>query len=416
MTTGLTNQFDIAIVGGGTVGISLALGLLRDTQFSIAVIEPNEFQQTATHPGFDSRCLALGNSSFEYLTGLLRNAREDDKPSFSHCPIAHIQVSDRGFVGKCNLSAEELHVAQMGMVVPINELGQALYKDFHAALSRCPERLRLICPATIESANQQRDVVDLTLSTQDQLAVRMLVLADGGRSPLRQQMGFTEHSEDYQQTAIIANVQMQQPHENRAFERFTENGPIALLPLEDFADGDTAYAGCTYSLVWTVDSADNDQLQRLITDDDFFAQQLHQFIGKHHGRCVKVSERASYPLALRYTEQVHQHRCVVVGNAAQTLHPIAGQGFNLGLRDVTDFVELAASVGKDELGNWQHLHRYAMLRKADRELLKSVTDTLVRSFSNHYWPLVLGRNVGLQTMNSMAMLRNTFARRAMGYR
>ncbi|MDM7859568.1 FAD-dependent monooxygenase [Alteromonas sp. ASW11-36] len=416
MTIGTAHQFDIAIVGGGTVGISLALGLLRDTELCIAVIEPNKFQKTTDHPGFDSRCLALGNSSFEYLTGLLSNVSTDAKPSFSHCPITHIQVSDRGFVGKCNLSAKELNVAQMGMVVPINELGQVLYADFHAALARYPERLSLVCPATIEAATQQRDAVALTLSTQEQLAVSMLVLADGGRSPLRQQLGFTEHSEDYNQTAIIANVQMQQPHANRAFERFTENGPIALLPLEDFVGSDTQYAGCTYSLVWTVASAESELLQRLLSDDAFFVQQLQHYIGQHHGRCVKVSERASYPLALRYTEQVQQHRCVVVGNAAQTLHPIAGQGFNLGLRDVIDLVALTAKTDKDELGSWQHLHRYATLRKPDRDLLMSATDTLVRSFSNHYWPLVLGRNLGLQTMNSMAMLRNNFARRAMGYR
>ena len=405
-------QVDVVIVGGGAVGLSLALDLTAQTEMSIAVTESQPFaSEQSGHPVFDSRYLALGNASLEYLQHLMTDA--PIVAALQACPIQHIQVSDQGYIGKCHLSADTMRVAQLGAVAPIQVIGQALNNSFQQALATRPSRVKSFSPDAVKQVEQHRDYVDVTLTSGQALRAKLIVIAEGGRSALKSQLGYTEQQVNYQQTAIIANVQMQQPHHAWAYERFTQHGPLALLPiLAAQPNQDSA----VYSLVWTHDSADQQTLERLVTDSEFFKQQLSLIIGQHHGVCERVSERVCYPLTLKYVEQLHRHRSIVIGNAAQALHPIAGQGLNLGLRDVTDAVATLKSCSAETLGDWRSLAEYAQRRDRDRDAIITATNGLVKGFSNHFWPLVLGRNGGLLLMNHVESLKYSFAQRAMGYR
>ena len=406
-------EVDILIVGGGAVGLSLALDVISQTELSVAVTESQPFTgQQEQHPVFDRRYLALGNASLEYLQGIMKDSPVLE--ALQACPIHHIQVSDQGFSGKCNLSAERLNVAQLGAVAPIQGIGAALNHSFQAALVEQQSRLHHFSPDTVEKVNQHREFVDVTLASGESLRTRLLVLAEGGRSELKSVLGYSQSRQDYQQTAIIANVEMQTEHNGWAYERFTEYGPLALLPIVN--DNQQQPQSKLYSLVWTCDGHDAQYIERLVADPTFFKQQLSERVGQHHGRCMRVSERACYPLALTYSETLHRHRSVVIGNAAQALHPIAGQGLNLGLRDVIDLVTTLKESSEPSLGDWRCLAHYAKRRAADRNAIMTMTNGLVKGFSNHYWPLILGRNAGLVLMNHIETLQQSFARRAMGYR
>ncbi|MBT0585564.1 FAD-dependent monooxygenase [Alteromonas oceanisediminis] len=417
-------ECDIAIVGGGTVGLTLALGMMTFTSLKVAVIDPQLLRSGAESdlehntPQFDARCLALAGHSVDFLAALDVSVKQ-----LSACDIHDIQVSDAGFIGKTYLRAGQLNMARLGIVTPISHLNQALASRFSQWRDEQPDRLIVFAPDSVEAARQHQSQVCLTLSSGKQLSCRCVAVADGGRSPLSQALGFSFSSTDYAQTAIIANVSCEQPHANQAFERFTQHGPLALLPLA--ADLSPAHSGGLYSLVWTLDQHATEFVQRLQEDDAFFLASLHELVGAHHGRFTTVSERHVYPLQLNCAERVIAHRSVLFGNAAQTLHPIAGQGFNLGLRDVYDWVmqcqateqaSLAHTDDSIDIGEWRHLQAYQARRADDRSAVISATDTLVHTFSNHHWPLVMGRNAALVLLDHIPMIKRQMARRAMGYR
>lgn len=419
----MQNQMtDILIIGGGTVGLSLAIDLLQSTDLTLAIVEAHTLDTAVTeHPSLDSRCLALANTSHEYLARLL-----GDNTALTACPIEHIQVSDRGFMGKCYLHAEDVHSSQLGVVAPIQAIGQALLDQFQQLRLKQPERALWCCPNSVVRIGREQEDVIAALDDGQTLHTKLVIFADGGRSEIKQSLGFELTTKDYAQTAIIANVVCDKPHQNWAFERFTETGPLALLPLDSKAFEQPEAHG-VFSLVWTIDSDDTDNLKRLTDDDAYFLKHLSEYAGQRHGCFIETSARSHYPLRLSYAHQIAMHRSIVIGNAAQALHPIAGQGFNLGLRDVQALTKLIVEAtakpdARDkpgericELGAGAFIHQYQQARKPDRERIISATDTLVHCFSNHYWPLVLGRNTGLTLMNKFAPAKRYFARRAMGY-
>ncbi|WP_100656554.1 FAD-dependent monooxygenase [Alteromonas flava] len=402
---------DVTIVGAGVVGLSLALALARCTSLSVALVEA-KVMQAQHHPAFDSRCLALGASTYQYLAELIQGVSEHFG-ELHGCEIHHIQVSDQGFIGKCFLSATELKQSFLGVVAPLQAMGTSLFQALEKELARADSRLQFRCPCKITQVMTGSTHQHITLSDGKTLNTRLLVVADGGGSGIAQNLGYEENTEHYAQEAIIANLEVTSAHQNWAYERFTESGPLALLPLRLNQAGN---AGGLYSLVWTVSQDSSEYKQHLMHDDEFFIRELTPLLGAHFGRCVRVSARESYPLCLRYTSEVTRHRSLVVGNAAQTLHPIAGQGFNLGLRDVMDLVALLQNTDVEDIGSFSNLNTYAQMRKDDRQLIMHSTDGLVRCFSNTFFPLTVGRNVGLLAMNKFSTLKQRFARRAMGYR
>jgi len=388
---------DIAIVGGGTVGSALALGIAQCTGFDTTVIDANSLDTSATHPGFDARVIALARRTVQALGDMGVDVIEADA-----APIHFIQVSDKGAAGLCQLKAEEFGLDAFGHVVALSALGAILDN----ALDDTP--VNRLENTTVSAVHRSQDDVTLTLSDDRTLTAKLIVLADGGRSTLGEQLGFERNTDSYEQVALICNVSMSLPHKNKAYERFTTDGPLAFLPFNTPSDDSARHC---FSVVWTVAPQQAAELKKM--PEHQFLRTLQQAFGYRHGRIVKAGERASYPLALRQTDRLTTHRVAVAGNAAQTLHPIAGQGFNLGLRDAMALVKCLGTAA--DPGSYETLNHYATARAADRQQTIWLTDTLVRSFSNQHFPLVAGRNLGLIAMDNVRAVQQAFVRQTTGY-
>lgn len=384
---------DIAIIGGGLVGASLALALqplARERGWKITLVEPfapgNGYQ-----PSYDARSSALSYGTrliYEHLGVWEAIARHAE-------PIRNIHVSDRGRFGATTLEAAEAGVPALGYVVENAWLGQCLW----AALD--PDRVSWRCPAEVIALRAEPNGYRLTLADETQLTCSLAVLADGGRSGLRDQLGVEVKVREYDQTALIANVSFNQPHNGQAFERFTDDGPLALLPLPDNR--------C--ALVWTRKPADAKRLQAL--PDAAFLAQLQQSFGYRLGALTQVGARSLYPLALAEAREQVRRNLVVLGNAAHSLHPIAGQGFNLSLRDVQALAQaLAASDAPP--GELAALQGYLAAQQRDQQWTIGFSDQVTRLFSQPGRWVAHGRNLGLLGLDLLPPARQWFARQAMG--
>ncbi|MBD8106894.1 2-octaprenyl-6-methoxyphenyl hydroxylase [Erwinia persicina] len=387
----------IIIAGGGMTGATLALAISHLTQGQLAVtlVEGTE-PASRVHPGFDGRAIALAEGTCQQLAAiglwpLLASAAT---------AITDVHVSDRGHASFVSLTAADYGVSALGQVVELHEVGQRLF----SRLKNAPG-VTLRCPDKVASVERTRDRVCVALESGEQLTGHLLVAADGSHSRVAAACGVQWQSADYQQVAVIANVSTQVAHQGRAFERFTEFGPLALLPMS---------AGRS-SLVWCHPLAQKDVVDRW--GDDRFIAELQRAFGWRLGRITQVGERTSYPLRLQTASQHIAHRLALVGNAAQTLHPIAGQGFNLGIRDVMSLAETLAAAWRAgrETGAYATLQHYQQRRQPDAQATIGITDGLVRLFANRYTPLVAGRNLGLMAMDHLPPLRNLLAERTLGW-
>ena len=392
-------EFDFAIVGGGMVGSTLALALARLAGSSaqkprILVLESRR-PTTVMHPGFDARAIALSYGSQLALQEL------DLWPLFApgSAAIDSIHVSDRGHIGRVELNANEYLLPHLGHVVELFGIGQRLLQRIEETPAICYQ-----APAQLAALTQHPDRILLQLANGEQAACRLLLLADGGSSSWHESLGLAWRQESYGQSAIIANLRTLGAQSGRAWERFTEAGPLALLPLG--AD--------RLSLVWSM--TDVDAASAMRWSDEQFLDRLQQSFGYRAGRFVQLGERVSYPLQLRQTLQTRHHRLLLVGNAAQQLHPVAGQGFNLGLRDVMTLYHLLQPLWQDAVdpGRADLLQTYSERRQADVARTVWMTSSLVRLFSSSAWPLVSGRNIGLACMNRCGQLKQLLARQALG--
>ena len=403
MTDSQLHQVDLVIAGGGMAGVTLALALQKNCGLHVAIVEAQFFKQDETHPGFDARSLALAAHSCRVLKHI---GLEDIEQLGS--PIEHIHVSDRGYLGQCQLHATDYQLSSLGTVVELHTLGRHL----HQLLESCSEgKTSWFCPDTITGVTQHQDSIELALKSGCRVSAKLLVVAEGGHSATRKLLNISDSQRPYEQVALIANVETSHAHKHWAYERFTESGPLALLPLPG-ESGETQSHRC--SLVWTIPP---DQQEKLMTmcESDFLAN-LQEAFGYRLGRFTKAGERFCYPLSLITADQHITHRAVVAGNASQSLHPIAGQGFNIGLRDVETLVGLikqAQQQGKD-IGEFAVLNAYQKSRKEDQAKVVCLTDGLVRLFSNHHLPLVIGRNLGLSLMNILPAAKSQLANQAMG--
>ena len=405
------NQFDVVIAGGGLSGTLSALGLasLKKTDgspLSIAIIEANDIHQSPKLT-FDSRVLALSHGSAAYLKSL--NVWHDIAEQAAS--IKNIHISDRGYYGKARLTAKDHQVSALGYVVEMALLGQAFLRKLKSFESEAKSNhITWFCPDHITDINWQRESVNISLNSSQQLKATLLLACDGAQSTCREFANITSTYQPYHQSALIANVSMAKPHNNVAYERFTESGPIAMLPLTDSAEQSRK---C--SLVWTLTP---EQAEAIIALDDIaFKKHLELAFGSWLGGVEKVGERHVYPLNLVQANEQVYHRMALIGNASHTIHPIAGQGFNLGLRDVQQLCECIASnieQGND-IADFSSLTRYAVKRKADHQQVISLTDSLVTLFSNDLPPLVAGRNIGLKVLNYFTPLKNRLVNKTMGY-
>ena len=459
-----TAAVDVVIIGGGIVGTVLAkalaakVSLSNNSGLSVTLIDAADPEETSKslvdfNPFTDTRVIALAKRTVDELSSMGVNLDDVAKQHNGELPpqIKRIEVSDKGHLGFLDLESSDYHIDAFGQVVSLSALTRLA--------ASATSSYQYIAPAKVTNVKQRRDFVHVQLDSGQSLTTKLLVLADGGRSGLSEQIGITKTVSDYHQTAIVFNAHTQLPHENKAYERFTQNGPLAFLPFDSEID-DIKANGNGFSVVWTVDTDAAKTLMAL--NQDAFINALQEAFGYRQGKVLRVSELASYPLALTKAQQVANHRTVVVGNAAQALHPIAGQGFNLGLRDLSALVSIMetsaekhaqqkaesnsasflvsegltslSNVGSNsaqkelntvqsetiasanfDAGAFSITQRYANSRKHDRDNTIALTDTLVRTFSNQYFPTVIGRNVSLLALSMMPQAKKAFVKHTTGY-
>ncbi len=309
-------------------------------------------------------------------------------------------MSDRGHAGFVTLDAHDYRIDALGQVVELHDVGLRLFRLLQDAPG-----VTLHCPARVASFSRSEDAVSVALDNGTVLDGQLLVAADGSRSALGTQCGVEWRQQPYGQVAVIANVATAAEHNGRAFERFTQHGPLAMLPMSD--------GRC--SLVWCHPQDKAEEVRAW--SDERFCTELQKAFGWRLGRITHAGKRAVYPLSLTTASQSVSHRVALVGNAAQTLHPIAGQGFNLGLRDVMSLAEsLALAWGEQkDCGAYSVLSHYQKRRQADKEATIGVTDGLVHLFANRWVPLVAGRNLGLMAMELFIPARDVLAQRTLGW-
>lgn len=393
-----TNDYDIVIVGGGLVGASLAVAL-KPLAIKVALIDSFHFGQPQ-QPSYDDRSIALSYGSRLIYTGMkLWISLASDVSA-----IDKIYVSDRGFMGAVRLDAVEEKVAALGYLIESRVLGGHLYAELNNASASTVDRYM---PADVVDIHSETEEVQIEIKSAQRkktqvLRSQLLVVADGTNSTTRQQIGLASQQSDYGQIAIIANITPDKPHQQQAFERFTENGPIALLPL----------SGNRCSLIWTHKT--EQAAATLALDDEAFLQHFQQAFGYRLGRFMKVGQRSSFPLTLTQAEQLTTTRTVLIGNAAQTLHPVAGQGLNLGLRDIAQLVELIADQ-RYALGSSEMLQYYAEQRQPDRKAVIQYTDSLIKLFSNDSFLLGHIRGAGLMATDRLPLLKKWLVRKNIGY-
>tara|TARA_Y100000780_G_scaffold166213_1_gene151057 strand:+ start:2129 stop:3328 length:1200 start_codon:yes stop_codon:yes gene_type:complete len=387
----VAKQFDVVVIGGGLVGASCALSISKkNPSLHIAVVEANQVT-TDYHPSFDDRSIALAQQSVEYLQSL--SLFEINAPYAA--AIKKVSVSDKGHFGKTHIQCDEFAKPSLGYVVEVNPFGRAL----HQRLTQ--SNISLFCPNSVTAIKQNAESNELTLQSSEKLSAKLLVIADGAQSPTRHLLGLGFNTQPYEQGAIIANIEVAGGHNHHAFERFTQNGPMALLPMSNNR----------YSLVWCMRQEHIEQHMAL-SESDFLCV-LQTTFGYRAGQFIKVGMRASYPLVYGQIESLTAHRTVVIGNAAHAIHPIAGQGFNLGLRDVQVLSDLIAN-SEHDLGSYAFTRQYSIKRSDDIKTVMTLTDALVRLFSNSSRVLALGRSIGLFSMDLFPVFKAPLAKQLMG--
>ncbi|BFI97169.1 MAG: UbiH/UbiF family hydroxylase [Rhodanobacter sp.] len=385
---------DVAVVGGGMVGAAAALALAK-AGFATALLEARAPQPWSAADEVDLRVVGLAPSSIDLLNQLgvwtsIREARSS--------PYAHMHVWDGESGAAIDFDAADEGCDLLGHIVENNLVQWTLWQALEAA------GVRRRCPAEVRGIEPREDRVTLALADGESLSARLVVAADGAASPLRGMLGIASRERDYAQRAVVAHVGTERAHGQTAWQRFLPGGPLALLPL---ADGRS-------SIVW---SLPEDEAQRVLAlDDADFMRELGVASDFRLGRIVSSTRRAAFPLRMQLAESYQAERCVLLGDAAHAVHPLAGQGVNLGLRDVTelrDVLAAARDAGRDFAAP-HVLRRYARRRRSADTLDARGFDALARIYAWQAPPLVAARGLGVRLLDRLAPLKRQLARHAAG--
>ena len=375
---------DVAIIGGGPVGASLALAL-RDSGLNVHVLEARKPENTNTDP----RAMALS-----YGSRLLLERMGVWNKIAQVSPIKTIYISQKNSFGRAVLCAGELKVPELGYVLPYPALQNALQRALQAST------VAYLSGASVTQLQTGADGARITYQhagSEHTLQARLAVVADGGKLL---EVSHPPEVRDYGQSAIIAHVTCAHPRPDSAFERFTAQGLVALLP---FKDG--------YELVWT---AAHDKAKEILHwDEASFLAQLHQHFGDRVGAFLSVGSRSSFPLRLKRAPDTTLPHTVLIGNSAQTLHPVAGQGFNMGVRDAWELAQVILRSPPEALGSETMLEDYKKSRRLDRDAGIRFTDSLVRLFSNDLPLFNAARGAALSALDCLPGAKKFVAKRMM---
>ncbi|MCH8499928.1 MAG: UbiH/UbiF/VisC/COQ6 family ubiquinone biosynthesis hydroxylase [Marinobacter sp.] len=401
--------FDIAVVGGGMTGSALALGLAQQG-WRVALLEAQSLAELVAAPAparsvmdFEPRVSALSLASARLLDAL---GVWEPLMSWRHCDYTAMQVWDGDGTADIRFDAAELHSPSLGTIVENRLLVMALFQ----ALAASP--VTVFDQAQVVGVQRQADGLSvIRLATGDTVQARLVVGADGPMSRLRQWAGLATREWDYEQLAIVCTVETSAPHEHTAWQRFSPTGPLAFLPLLDEAGGSQR---C--SIVWSQDTLEAKRL--LALPDDDFRQALAAAFEYRLGEVVAVSPRHGFPLRQRHAKDYVAEGLVLVGDAAHTIHPLAGQGANLGYGDVRVLLDELQQAKQAGLTPSEPLllQRYQRRRKAENLAMMAAMEGFKRLFAQDDPAIRWARNAGMRWLNQLPMLKNRIAAEAMGIR
>ncbi len=400
-----SQHFDVTIIGAGIAGSALALAL-ADSGYSIALVEPQPLQRDPLPTdlvidGFDPRVSALTPNSVALLQRL---DAWDAIDAYRHCPYGHMTVWDGEGTGRIEFDCSDLGVPALGYIVENRAVVAALLQGVigsRSITSFSPDKLR-------DCQRQDAGQMQLTLESGLEMTSSLVVGADGALSRVRDMMGFATREWDYGHRAIVATVQVAQPHQSTAWQRFLPSGPLAFLPLP--SSGDAHYC----SIVWSLQEELVDDL--LALEDQLFCERLDRAFEGCLGGVVATSSRFAFPLRQRHAVDYIQPGIALVADAAHTIHPLAGQGINLGLLDVAALAdELAIAGGRGlSAGDADVLRRYQRRRKGENLLMMGAMDGFKRLFEQPALPLRWLRNAGMRGVDRAGPLKQRLMRHAMG--
>ena len=393
----MSKHYDIIIVGAGMVGATLACGLAEEAeQLKIAIIDANEPKFDWDKNSYDMRVSAITRAS----QTLLKNVGAWDKIVEQRIsPYQEMFVWDAGAKGELHFDSADMGEADLGHIIE----NRVIVKALHQRLKELPQ-IELLCPAKLESIDFKQDKTHVVLEDKTELTANLVVAADGSRSWIRQQASIAVKGWDFDQAALVTTVKTEKYHQDTAWQRFLSSGPLAFLPLTE------GYS----SIVW---STSPDEAKRLteISEDEFAVELEHAFESKL-GKITSVASRAVFPLRLFETLNYVQHRLALVGDAAHTIHPLAGQGVNLGLADVASLMDVVVDAlnNKKDIGDLKVLRRYERWRRADNRSMLLAMDGLKRLFGSELTGVKTLRSVGLDITNKITPLKNLIMQQAMG--
>jgi len=385
---------DIAIVGAGIAGASLALGLAR-AGWRVSLVEAREPEGWEASQAADLRVYALSQASVELLTEVGIWPLPADRRVH---PYRAMRVWDAGGAGELGFEARDIARPELGWIVEQAGLQDALWQTL-----RGESRIELRCPASVEGVELSDSTAVLQLADGSALRARLLLAADGAQSPVRAALGIDSDEHDYHQRAVVAYVEHALPHQDCCWQRFLPGGPLAFLPC---ADGRS-------SIVW---SLPQDEAARVLAlPDEPFCRELERAFDARLGAVTAVSQRAVFPLSRRIARQFVKGRAALVGDAARNVHPLAGQGLNLGLADVRAMLDVLGSGGRGrDPGLAAPLARYARERRSDSAVAAYAFEGLNRLYSNDLLLPTLLRGPILGLVDRIAPLKRFFALHAAG--
>lgn len=388
-------RYDVVIVGGGMAGSLAALSLAR-LRLNTAVVEAVT-PKASSQPSFDERCTALSYASVRILNSLGLWTQIEGEAT----PIRKVHVSERGSPGVTCLDATEMQVNALGYVIPNRVLGRTLLKTIATT-----SRIDRYCPAnalgTVAAGEDWREIRLKTEDGEEALQARLLVIADGADSPLRDSLGLAVSVREYHREAIVSSVRVAKPRAGVAYERFLGLGSIALLPRSNDMMG----------LVWVVPEGKRDEFLEI--SDEEFMRDLQKIFGWRLGRFLAAGARRHYPLRQVWTKTTITQRAVLIGNAAQTLHPVAAQGFNLAVRDIAMLTEAIGSAPDGDIGQYEVLSAIQRRRERDRRRTEMFTNALITVFDLDLPGVAAARSLGLLGVELLRPLARCIAHQGMG--
>ena len=403
-------HYDLVVVGGGLVGASFCCALEAaieeawpENPLSILVVEAIAVDaNTAEQSSFDARSTALSFGSRQFFENIGLWQELGDAASAIH----EIQVSDRGRLGSVEISREEQNVEALGYVVENKRLGQVLNARLDVS-----QKISLLCPALVSAVKATEKGMQLVLAhdgTETIVDTPLVVLAEGGKSPICKQLGIAQSIERYDQHALITNIAFEKPHQNIAFERFTDTGPLAVLPLQAI-DGKNRG-----SLVWTLSVEQAEQYKEMGAEE--LLSLLQERFGYKLGKILEIGETLVYPLSLSIAKEQVRPGIVLLGNVAHTLHPVAGLGLNLALRDVQALVDALITARQRglALGEMSMLLEYVAQQEADQAMTTKFTHNVTKLFSSNNEAKIWLRKFGLVAIELLPTLRRSMGEQLMG--